>query len=389
MTSPPWTLSPADNPEPLPAQVDVLILGAEISAFACAYQLALGGAKVLILDPFCRGSDPGSSLRAAGILVPGLPEPAHRLVNALGLEDCQKLFHLTRRSIQRLKELNCFKSTGVVMASLSPEEAEALATDVSVYNTLGWKVDIHSPKAHLADKGIGPGLCLPEAGTIVPGDAFRQLEVDALQAGAKIHYQCPVNGIEDNDDGVSIHTPGLTIQTELVLHCTGWDLVHSLPWAIEKLFPVRLQHLCQSKPNTLVEQPLILQYGHSWVRSVGTDTLLSGGCRWATPHLEVGETDQVQLSVAVKKRIIARSQALFDVPIHATVHQHWGQITTHTCDGLPFVGPLPGSARQMVCTGWNGRPWAMAIALGELVAAGILDGDTQAIPDCLASYRMI
>ena len=389
MTSPPWTLPPAIVAENLPKHIDVLILGAEISALACACKLAQGGAKVLILDPHCRGDSPNSSLRAPGILVPGLPEPAHRLVNALGIEDCQKLFQLTKRSIQRLKELQCFQSSGVVMAPLSPEEAETLSIDLSIYPTLGWNTEPHSSKTRLGDKGIGPGLRLTEAGTMLPGVAFQKLEHAATDAGAQIHYQCPIMSIEDCENGVLVKTALSTIQAELVLHCAGWKLTHQLPWAIEKLFPVRLQHLCQSAPHVSTEPPIILQYGHSWVRTVGPGILLSGGCRWATPHLEVGETDTVNLSAAVASRIIARSQALFDVETNATVHHHWAQITTHTCDGLPFVGPLPGSARQMVCTGWNSRPWAMAIALGELVAAGILDEDTEAIPDCLASYRMI
>ena len=180
--------------------------------------------KVLILDPHCRGNSPGSSLRAAGILVPGLPEPAHRLVNALGMEDCQKLFQLTKRSIQRLKELQCFKSSGVVMAPLSTEEAEALSVDLSIYPTLGWNTEPHSLKTRLGDKGIGPGLYLTEAGTILPGVAFQKLENAAKDAGAQIHYQCPIMSIADCDNGVLVETALSTIQAELVLHCAGWEL---------------------------------------------------------------------------------------------------------------------------------------------------------------------
>ena len=389
MNSPPWKLESTHPVEGLPEQVDIVILGAEISAMACAYQLAFDGARVLVLEANSRGANPGSSLRASGILGPGLPEPVHRLVHALGWEDCQKLCQLTKRSIQRLKELDCYHSTGVVMAPLSKEEAESLATDASVYPTLGWEVESHQPETSMTEKGVGVGLCLPEAGTVHPGTAFQRLEQAAQQAGARVHYQQAITHIEDCDDGIAVHTHDSRIQTELVLHCAGWELVHRLPWAQEKLFPVRLQHLCQPVNPRHMAPPMILQYGHSWVRHLGPDTLLSGGCRWATPHLEVGETDIIHLSEAVEKRIIARSQALFGVPEHAVIHQHWAQITTHTCDGLPFVGPIPGSARQLVCTGWNGRPWAMAIALGELVAAGILDRTTDAIPDCLASYRMI
>ena len=189
MNSPPWKLEATNPVEDLPKRVDVVILGAEISAMACAYQLAVDGVRVLVLEAASRGDNPGSSLRAAGILVPGLPEPVHRLVHALGWEDCQKLCQLTKRSIQRLKELDCYHSTGVVMAPLSKEETESLATDASVYSTLGWEVETHRPETKMIEKGVGVGLCLPEAGTVNPGTAFQRLEQAAQQAGAHVHYQ--------------------------------------------------------------------------------------------------------------------------------------------------------------------------------------------------------
>ena len=165
-------------------------------------------------------------------------------------------------------------------------------------------------------------------------------------------------------------------------------MVSWLPWAREKLFPVRLQHQTLERSPPIQLDPMVLQYGHSWVRAVG-DRILTGGCRWATPHLEVGESDEESLSKAVEDRVHSRARALFspNAPLH---RQHrWAQVATFTCDGLPFVGTLPGSARQIVCTGWNGRPWSMAIAAGESVAAGVMGEDAEALPQCLSSYRMI
>ena len=131
---------------------------------------------------------------------------------------------------------------------------------------------------------------------------------------------------------------------------------------------------------------MILQYGHSWARMTPAG-LLTGGCRWASPHLEVGERDEQQLSEQVESRILARAGALFE--LEAPVLQRWAQVATFTCDGLPFIGTLPGSARQVVCTGWNGRPWSMALAAGESVAAGISGTDPVPLPQCVNSYRMV
>jgi glycine/D-amino acid oxidase-like deaminating enzyme len=50
------------------------------------------------------------------------------------------------------------------------------------------------------------------------------------------------------------------------------------------------------------------------------------------------------------------------------------RIVTHTCDGLPFVGPIPGDPRRVACTGMLGVGPALAVACADQVAEGLLFG---------------
>jgi glycine/D-amino acid oxidase-like deaminating enzyme len=375
-------MSPEGSAPPA-ERTDVVIVGGDLAGLACASALALTGASVVVLESRVQGY--GGAGRDCGILVPGLADSVHRLIEVLGTEDCTLLLGLARRSIQRLKELNCFDPTGVVLASLSASEAEALEIDLESFRSMGWQAEPYRPDKTLRNRGVGNGVILGEAGVVEPTKALDALAQEAQSRGAQLIRGVQVLDVEDIDHGLQIRSSVGDIQAELVVHTTGWSLVKWLPWAREKVYPVRLQHLHLAATEPL-PQPMIMQYGHSWARN-SPGGLLTGGCRWASPHLEVGESDEAQLSEKVEARVLSRAQALFD--IEAPIADHWAQIASFTCDGLPFIGTLPGSARQMVCTGWNGRPWSMALAAGELVAAGISGEDTDALPRCVSSYRMV
>ena len=207
--------------------------------------------------------------------------------------------------------------------------------------------------------------------------------------GGDLFFSTTVLDIEDEDHGISVLTNQGRIEAELIVHTAGWNLTEYLPWSRDKLYPVRLQHLKARSTDIQLSGPMVLQYGHSWARPLGDGKISTGGCRWATPHLEIGENDDEHTSEVVESKILNRAHALFSPEQELDISERWAQIATFTCDGLPFVGTLPGTARQLVCTGWNARPWSMALAAGEMVASAICDESSDELPRCIGSYRMI
>jgi len=68
---------------------------------------------------------------------------------------------------------------------------------------------------------------------------------------------------------------------------------------------------------------------------------------------------------------------------------HWTALQTGTCDGLPLVGHLPGQPRLLSCTGWGGRPLALALEAARRLASGVLDLPGPDIPVRFLPQRMI
>ena len=127
------------------------------------------------------------------------------------------------------------------------------------------------------------------------------------------------------------------------------------------------------------------QYGHLSFSAGADGALRWAGLRWATPHLEVGETDESAPTPAIDARldaVHARSLAAFGPKVAA-----WSVVHTHTCDNLPLVGPLPGQPRRALCLGFRDQQGALALESGRAVARGIL-GEDPALPSFLSPSRL-
>jgi glycine/D-amino acid oxidase-like deaminating enzyme len=110
------------------------------------------------------------------------------------------------------------------------------------------------------------------------------------------------------------------------------------------------------------------------------------GLRWATPHLEVGETDEAAPTPAIDARldaVHARTLAAFGPKTAA-----WSVVHTHTCDNLPLVGPLPGQPRRALCLGFRDQQGALALESGRALARGIL-GEDPGLPSFLSPSRLV
>jgi glycine/D-amino acid oxidase-like deaminating enzyme len=77
------------------------------------------------------------------------------------------------------------------------------------------------------------------------------------------------------------------------------------------------------------------------------------------------------------------------LPAAGAVARRWAWLDTYTCDGLPIVGPLPGSTRRIACTGFCGNDAGLAPAAAAAVAEGLLGSGRPDIPRCLTATRFV
>jgi glycine/D-amino acid oxidase-like deaminating enzyme len=86
------------------------------------------------------------------------------------------------------------------------------------------------------------------------------------------------------------------------------------------------------------------------------------------------EVKDVTLDAAVLRRLGADVARQFPVLGAAKVREHRGGIPTMTADGQHLVGPVPGASGFFVASGCNVAGLSVSPAIGEAVAAWILDG---------------
>ncbi|MEZ4238476.1 MAG: FAD-dependent oxidoreductase [Myxococcota bacterium] len=176
---------------------------------------------------------------------------------------------------------------------------------------------------------------------------------------------------------------GGVLRCEVVVWADG--TAHAEPALASLVWPVREQARVVGLSRPL--PALVGRAGHGWTgfRGLGDGRAVVTGCRWATPHLEVGEREPVVVPV-VQERLLGFAQA--HLPVDGAEGPQWAWITAHSCDGLPLVGPIPGDPRRLVCAGFGGQAWGLGPAAAALLVDGLVGSTTAPVP-WLAPSRMV
>ena len=56
-------------------------------------------------------------------------------------------------------------------------------------------------------------------------------------------------------------------------------------------------------------------------------------------------------------------------------------------DGIPIIDTLPGAQNMLVGVGWSGHGWAIAPAVGKLMAQWVLSGERPRVLGAFAYER--
>jgi 4-methylaminobutanoate oxidase (formaldehyde-forming) len=87
--------------------------------------------------------------------------------------------------------------------------------------------------------------------------------------------------------------------------------------------------------------------------------------------------DDLELDGDVLRRLAADCEAQLPILGEAAVREHRGGLPTMTADGLQIVGPVPDAGGFFVAGGCNVGGLSISPAVGEAVAAWIVDGEPQ------------
>jgi glycine/D-amino acid oxidase-like deaminating enzyme len=339
-------------------RVQVVVVGATVAGICAARWLAEAGTSVLLV-----GVLPPLDL---GLVHQGLGETPARLRDSLGAERFAELTAFARRS----PALIGASSAPGVWVAVAPGEDSLMPASARALLEAGVGAGVLDREA-LQARGIqaDSGLLVPDEGLVDPG-ATRQAFIDAARAaGAVIAVGTDPVAVRRHGDSVLVELPDRQWAADVVIVADGRAGARLVGFLSTLLVPVREQALWAAGHLP----PVVGRAGHgyTWFRP-WSDGVAVGGCRWATPHLEVGETVPEVVPV-VQARLEAFARDRLGL---AEVRGRWAWIDVHSCDGLPIVGPVPGDGRWVVCAGFSGNEWGLGPAAARAVVDGLLGGPT-------------
>jgi glycine/D-amino acid oxidase-like deaminating enzyme len=371
---------------PLPVRTEIVIVGAGLAGLSCALLLAQAGAKVVVLESNPTLADCVVG-RGAGLAQLGLGEHPAQLVSAIGFEDTMALYTLSVRSLQMLDPHAQWSARGELWCASMDREDEAVTRSAACLSQMGFPVELLKGtdlNERLGLSSFPVAWSQPFGGSLAPRALIHDLALKAMSAGVHLQLDFDFLKLTRSAEGLCFQGSQGQCLTELAVFANGWKSATIEPWFEQKVFPVRAQHYWQRGASSLVRAGRT-QHGYaSWAPM--RDGVVVSGCRWGSTHMEVGEWEDV-LNQKISGHLAKFMERFISLPEGDPVE--WTSVMDFSCDGLPFLGPLPGQARKIACVGFGGQGLGLAMACAEAVVEGILNGVAPSIPHRLHASRLI
>ncbi|MES2639740.1 MAG: FAD-dependent oxidoreductase [Myxococcota bacterium] len=316
---------------------EVQVHGAGWAGLAITKGLRDAGVNVRLVDP--AGALGGASGRSLGLVLPMHPEHPHRLEAGIGTAGAAALVDFIRAGLDQLPGL---ARVGVDWRASPQEEGEL---DLAL--------------AAAARIGVG-AMRIPGGYHLHDGGVVDLAVLHATLAGPEVHAEA--------------------VTAEIDVYATG--AVALDPFLADKITPVRWQSV-HFDAGPLLAIPVVSQHATVFWTG-GPDGLDAAGARWATPHMEVGET-VAEPEPRVTTMLERLTRQAF--PEAGALVGARAAIVGESCDGLPIVGPIPGRPRAIVCTGFGVAGLAYALPCARAVVDGILGRPTRGVPAPLRVTR--
>ena len=383
MTTSLWLDTPHAARPSLTADIeaDVLIIGAGVCGAAAALRLSTAGVRVAWLEGGTVAS--GATGRNAGFILQGNVERYDRAVGLLGRQRAQSVhaftLHNHRRMAQTIEALGircAYRQAGSLQLASSATEAEELVASAALLNADGFAATLLRADAlpsPLRDAGFEVAVHMPHDGELDPVAFVRGVAAGAVQGGVQLYENSPVQRFTEEADGVWAQTEAGSVRAELALVCANAWAGTLLPALRTRVSPVRGQMLATAAAPRVFDLPIYADHGYDYWRQTPDGRLVLGGWRNLDPGAEVGFDDHLHPEIQSKmNHFIARFPGLQQ----AAVTHRWSGIMGFSQDGLPIVGPAPGSPRVLVAAGYTGHGFGFAYLCGERAADAILGEPT-------------
>jgi 4-methylaminobutanoate oxidase (formaldehyde-forming) len=317
--------------------------------------------------------------------------------NAAVLRSTDVMTRLARRAAEWLlrfsqdtgQRLDIVRS-GSLKAARRPEDAATLEAESTRGERLGLRTRLVSPEdAHwmhgfFQPTGVLAVLHTPEDVYFEPSEVAKGYVVAAGELGVTLRPRTTVTGIRVAGGTVKgVDTDRGPIDSPIVVDAAGaWARQVAATAGIHvPVIPTRHQVLITEPiPGVRAELPIVrIMDAAVYVRPCWGG-FLAGGYETDPTQFDMDALPKdfsiadTPLDLAVLRRLLDRVRGQLPVLHEAPVRAHRGGIPTMTPDGQHIVGPVPGAQGLFVASGCNVAGLSIAPAIGEQLAAWIVDG---------------
>jgi len=362
-------------------RADVCIIGGGYTGLSSALHLARRGYRVVLLE--ARKPGWGASGRNGGQLCSGQRRDQVALEGMLGRADARRLWELAEAAKQTARELiaeygiDCDLKPGIAY----PNHKPGYDRDSRAYVEL-LRAEYDYRQIEFLDAGqmaelVGSdsyygGTLDMGAGHLHPLNYALGLAAAALDAGAEIYRDSPVNGYREGSPNRVETDRGVVEAEHLVLACNGY-LGKLEPRVAGKIMPIN-NFIVATEPLSAAELEVInprdvaiadSRFVVNYYRLSADKRLLFGG----------GENYRSNFPADIANFVRKPMLAVYPQLADKRIDYAWGGTLAVTLNRLPHFGRL-GRHNTYFAQGYSGQGVALATLAGKLIAEA-LSGEAE------------
>jgi len=363
---------------PLPAEVEVAIVGSGYSGLAAALTTARGGRSTLVLEAEAAGQ--GCSTRNGGQVSTSLKPSYAELAAKHGPERALAIRKEGFKALAALGELigrekiDCdWEIAGRFHGAHTPKqyaELESSLKDQPAGIEIPHRmVPRDEQRAEIGSPAYHGGVVYPHHAALQPAKFHAGLLDRALAAGATLADRTPVTGVERDGAAFRVTTPRGSVRARDVLIATNGYTGGATPWLRRRVIPIGSYIIATEALDPALARELVPQ------RRVVTDTrklvfyyrLSPDGRRMVFGgRVAAAETDMAVSG----PRLHAEVCRLFPQLKGSRISHAWMGTVAYTFDTLPHIGKAPDGL--WYCMGYCGSGVSLAPYFGTRVGQQIL-----------------
>ncbi len=367
---------PASPAPPLPARVDVLVIGAGYTGLSAARETASGGRSTLVLDAGEFGA--GCSSRNGGQVAYSIKPSFDALTGKFGADRAFRICREGLDAVEYLRSLAAgqvmcnWRSDGCFFGAHTAGHFRAMAKSAENQpRGLEQRIDIvheRDQRGEIDSDFYHGGCVYPDDASVDPTQMLLGLRRRALESGAAVQDACPVIALARTRNGFEAHTPRGIVQARQVLLATngytgslsGWHRRRVIPIgsyqiATEPLGTERVRALIPRGRNIVDSRRVVVYFRPS----ADGERIVFGG------RAALAEKDPL----ACVGRLRQMMMRIFPQLNSVRVTHAWVGWVAYTFDTLPHLGERDGLFH---CMGYCGQGVPVAPYLGMRIGQQML-----------------